>query len=45
MKRFVAICRHLYLQKAFAVLTVSRKETKGILSTVVPYILAISPKL
>jgi len=48
MKRFVttiAICRHMYLQKALAVLIVSRKETKGRLSTEVPYILAISSKL
>ena len=48
MKRFVttfAICRHVYLQKALAVLIVSRKETKGRLSTEVPYILAITSKL
>jgi len=48
MKRFVttiAICRHVYLQKALAVLTVSRKATKGRLSTEVPYILAMSSKL
>ena len=48
MARFVtinAICRHVYLQKALAVLIVSRKETKGMLSTEVPYMLAIFSKL